>query len=75
MSIEYSALVRADDTWSRLVNSLAPPPIQPPHSANRHDAGCGGAGVDRRRVKMASGLNDHAWTVKEILEQAGTAYS
>ena len=38
--------------------------FQPPHSANRHDAGCRGAGADRRRDKMASGLSDHVWTIK-----------
>ena len=44
--------------------------FQPPHSANRHDAGCRGAGADRRRVMMASGLSDHVWTIKELIEAA-----
>ena len=52
---------------------LAPLAILPPHSANHHDAGCRGAGVDCRRVKMASGLSDHIWTIKELIEKAAEA--
>jgi hypothetical protein len=44
--------------------------FQPPHSANRHDACSRGTGADRRRVKMASGLSDHVWTIKELVERA-----
>jgi len=29
------------------------------------DAGSRGAGIDRRHVKVASGLSDHVWTIKE----------
>jgi hypothetical protein len=46
--------------------------LLPPHSVHRHDAGCRGAGADRRRVKMASALSDHVWTIKELLERAAT---
>ena len=42
-----------------IVISLAAPwlrwPLQPPHTANRHDAGCGGAGADRVVAVMRSG--------------------
>ena len=41
-------LVVAISTARRLpLATLAPLAIQPPHSANRHDAGCRGAGADR----------------------------
>ena len=40
------------------------------HAANRHDAGSRGVGVDRRRIKMASGLRVHVWTIKELIERA-----
>jgi len=50
--------------------SAAVDTFQPPHSANRHDARCGGAGVDFRPGAMASGLSDHVWTIKELIERA-----
>jgi hypothetical protein len=38
------------------LGTQSPFAIHPPRAATRHNAGCGGAGVDRHRVKMASGL-------------------
>ena len=42
----------------------------PPHSTNRHDAGCRGAGVGHLDVE--STLTDHVWTVKELIERAAS---
>ena len=60
-------------TCRRPLDTPTPMAFQPPHSANRHDAGCRGAGPDRRRVKMTSELSDHVSTVKELLESAAEA--
>jgi hypothetical protein len=40
----------------------------PPRSANRHDAGCRGAGYNR--VDVATGLRQHIWTIEELIERA-----
>ena len=45
--------------------------LLPPRSANRHDAGCRGAGIDR--VGFASKLTEHVWTIKELIEKAAEA--
>jgi hypothetical protein len=54
--------------YSHWVCALAPLAFQPLHSANRHDAGCRGAGYNR--VDVANGLSDHVWTIKEQIERA-----
>ena len=65
-----SSLVSTDGVGIAVRRTLAPLAFLPPHSANRHDAGGRGAGVDRRCAKMASGLSNHAWTIKELFEAA-----
>jgi hypothetical protein len=44
-----------------------------PHAVNRHDAGSRGAGGDCRRGKIASGLSNRVWTIKELIERAAEA--
>jgi hypothetical protein len=41
--------------------------IQPPHSANRHDAGCRGAGGGRRYVTMTRGVKPMKLNKRQVL--------
>ena len=63
-----SALIGSHCAVSCLGTPLAPLAFHPPHSANRHDAGCRGAGADR--VDVANGLRWHVWTIKEMIAKA-----